>query len=426
MGQVIRCIILSLMVGICVKIYFETLLARRKWRHKWVEYTLLPVLTAGFMMIAFTEIPPYFLQPLRLILLLFVTAQIYFQVKPLQNFILSVLFCGVIWIVELVTVSLIYMLPWQDYLLPGLQEEAAYCILLCLVLLLHRRLKGRAYVLENTKWLRFGYFPIISMAAITAVGMISWNGDESQNRIFLIVTAGFGIMNLLAFYFIWEILVKEAKLRRFVIMQEKTRNQMELYRTMQSSFEQQKRFLHDYKNQLGCVQGLLADGKTEEASSYIAGLVGSLQKSGDYVNTNHPAVNVVLNRKYADALEKKITITMSVNDLSGLTMKEEDIVTLLVNLLDNAMEACEKLDTGRIIRLKMILEDGGLTLSVKNPFAGTLKRKGNIFLTTKEESAGHGIGLLNVNEVIRKCGGTCVVKEEDGWFCFYAVIPAAE
>lgn len=135
---------------------------------------------------------------------------------------------------------------------------------------------------------------------------------------------------------------------------------------------------------------------------------------------------MVLNRKYADALEKKITITMSVNDLSGLTMKEEDIVTLLVNLLDNAMEACEKLDTGRIIRLKMILEDGELTLSVKNPFAGTLKRKGNIFLTTKEESAGHGIGLLNVNEVIRKCGGTCVVKEEDGWFCFYAVIPAAE
>uniref|UniRef100_UPI002A829BC3 ATP-binding protein n=1 Tax=Eisenbergiella porci TaxID=2652274 RepID=UPI002A829BC3 len=119
-------------------------------------------------------------------------------------------------------------------------------------------------------------------------------------------------------------------------------------------------------------------------------------------------------------------ITMSVYDLSGLTMKEEDIVTLLVNLLDNAMEACEKLDTGRIIRLKMILEDGELTLSVKNPFAGTLKRKGNIFLTTKEESAGHGIGLLNVNEVIRKCGGTCVVKEEDGWFCFYAVIPAAE
>ena len=46
------------------KIYFEmTLLARRKWRHKWVEYTLLPVLTAGFMMIAFTEIPPISCSP---------------------------------------------------------------------------------------------------------------------------------------------------------------------------------------------------------------------------------------------------------------------------------------------------------------------------------------------------------------------------
>ncbi|MFR8337737.1 MAG: ATP-binding protein [Eisenbergiella massiliensis] len=331
MGQVIRCIILSLMVGICVKIYFETLLARRKWRHKWVEYTLLPVLTAGFILIAFTEIPPYFLQPLRLILLLFVTAQIYFQVKPLQNFILSVLFCGVIWIVELVTVSLIYMLPWQDYLLPGLQEEAAYCILLCLVLLLHRRLKGRAYVLENTKWLRFGYFPIISMA-ITAVGMISRMG-MSRRTDFSYSTAASN-HEPARLYFIWEILVKEAL--RGLSSCRKTRNQI-LYR-QQSSFEQQKRFLHDYKISWAVSRVCWRTEKRKRPVPILQGLSEAFKKA---ITSRTIRSQRGAEPQVCGCAGKKITITMSVNDLSGLTMKEEEIVTLLVNLLDNAMEACE-------------------------------------------------------------------------------------
>lgn len=48
---------------------------------------------------------------------------------------------------------------------------------------------------------------------------------------------------------------------------------------------------------------------------------------------------------------------MSVNDLSGLTMKEEDIVTLLVNLLDNPWEAVKSWTQAMDYRLKMILED---------------------------------------------------------------------
>ena len=70
------------------------------------------------------------------------------------------------------------------------------------------------------------------------------------------------------------------------------RNQMELYRTMQSSFEQQKRFLHDYKNQLGCVQGLLADGKTEEdvyKRQALAGLPAARASGGGGIL--HPAVS---------------------------------------------------------------------------------------------------------------------------------------
>ena len=110
------------------------------------------------------------------------------------------------------------------------------------------------------------------------------------------------------------------------------------------------------------------------------------------VNTNHAVVNVVLNQKYQSALEKNITMILSVNDLSGLTMGEEDLVTLLVNLLDNAVEACEKLEERRIIRFKMVLEDGELILSVSNPVAEPVIIDGKKIATTKKDGRNHGIG----------------------------------
>ncbi|CCZ63541.1 GHKL domain-containing protein [Hungatella hathewayi] len=160
--------------------------------------------------------------------------------------------------------------------------------------------------------------------------------------------------------------------------------------------------------------------------NYVETLNGNLRESADVVNTNHAVVNVVLNQKYQCALEKNITMILSVNDLSGLTMGEEDLVTLLVNLLDNAVEACEKLEERRIIRFKMVLEDGELILSVSNPVAEPVIIDGKKIATTKKDGRNHGIGLLNVNGVIERLGGTSALRCEDGWFCFSAMIPAAE
>lgn len=117
---------------------------------------------------------------------------------------------------------------------------------------------------------------------------------------------------------------------------------------------------------------------------------------------------------------------ISVNDLSGLTMSEEEIVTLLVNLLDNAIEACEKLEDGRTIQFKMMLEDGQLILSCKNPVKEKVDIEGKRVPSSKKDRFNHGIGLMNIDSVIRKNGGTSIIKCEDGWFYFSAMVPLNE
>lgn len=201
---------------------------------------------------------------------------------------------------------------------------------------------------------------------------------------------------------------------------------MELYYDMQQSYEKQRKYLHDYKNQLTCLQDMLENGQVREARVYLDTLTGRFKKSIDHVNTNHTVVNVILNRKYQEAADKGIAMAVEVNDLSGLGLCTEDIVTLLVNLLDNAIEACERVSGDKVIQFKMISETGEVVLSVRNLVAEPVRIKDNRIVTSKRDKSLHGIGLLNIEEVIGKNNGTSVIKCENGWFSFSAIIPLSE
>lgn len=424
MKIIVRSLILSFLTGISCKLFFETLLSERRRWAKWIEHTEIFIFTAGWMLIAVTPIPPYILQPVRVILILFLITQIYYRTGIVRNLLSAVLFCGIYWLISIMLFSIINILPIEgNRNTYDMMEIFVEIILLCLMMAFRIVFKKSARGIAGLKWEKFGFFPMLVMVILVAVGMMTRNGTAAENYVRFIVIAGLAVLCVSIFYFaIWR-LEKEEELRLLQLGRERAQNQMDMYHNMQKSYEQQRRLLHDYSNQLQCIQEMLARGETAETLKYLSGLTGNLKKSADYVNTNHMAVNVVLNRKYQDALEKGITITMSVNDLSGLTISEEEIVTLLVNLLDNAIEACEKLSGNKVIQFKMVLESEELTLSVRNPVKEPVRIKDNRIVTAKRDKTRHGIGLLNVDSVIKQNGGTSVLKCEDGWFYFAAMIP---
>lgn len=71
----------------------------------------------------------------------------------------------------------------------------------------------------------------------------------------------------------------------------------------------------------------------------------------------------------------------------------------------------------------MILEDSQLILSVRNPVDRHVLIKNNSVVTSKQDPLHHGIGLVNVDTVIRKNNGIHVLQCENGWFSFSAIIP---
>lgn len=420
----IKCLLLSAIMAFNCKLFFETMIPKRKWVHQSIDGTMPLAFIFGFMMIAYMEIPPYIFQPLRVIVIISIVVQIYFQIKILQNVILSVFFCAMYWITNTLILAGLYAFPSAYAGLFDYQEEMADLLFLFLILLFHHFFKKRLNWMTDTKWVRFGFFPIFSMIVIMAIAFLVWEDIQIKRNALVVVVTGFGVINILVFYYISKILEKEAEVQEMQFAQHRTKVQMNMYRSMQIGYDRQRKFLHDYKNQLQCIQGLLAEGKTEETQRYVERLNGALKQNTNSINTNHSVVNVVLNQKYQYASEQGITMVLEIGDLSSLSFAEEDIVTLLVNLLDNAIEACEFIEREKIIQFKMVLEEEQLILSVRNPVAEPIEIREKTVGTTKKNHEAHGIGLLNVNAVIEKYDGTSILQCSDGWFCFSAMIPA--
>lgn len=420
----IKCVILSFLLAVSCNLFFETLLPKRTFRFGWLRHMAVPTFTAGFLLIAFTPIPPFIFQPVRFVLAVMLTALLYFKAGLVRHLAFSLLLCSIYWITSTFIISVAYLLP--PLLYEGFLNTVEYItdsIFLCLIFIFHRRFKNHSDKWLSFSWTFASFFPLLSIIVILSLSMINLRGNTTENRAMFAAVSGFAVINVCYFYFISKTIDKEEEMQQLRLLHERTQNQMALYRDMQKSYDLQRRRLHDYKNQLGCIQGMLEDGQMQNALSYVSALTGTLSQSVSLINTGHEVVNIMLNRKYQEASEKGITITLSVNDLSALTISEEEIVILLGNLLDNAIAACEKLDSGKIIQFKMILENSQLILSVRNPVKEPVLIRENKIVTGRRSGSRHGIGLLNVDSVIQRHEGTIVLKYNNGWFYFSAIIP---
>ena len=100
-----------------------------------------------------------------------------------------------------------------------------------------------------------------------------------------------------------------------------------------------------------------------------------------------------------------------------LPYKSSDLCIVLGNLLDNAMEATEKLENEKDIFVSLLYQKEKLLIKIRNPYTGDLKkdRAGN-YISEKKDRENHGIGLKSVRKVVEKYEGVMEIHTEDQIF----------
>ena len=210
------------------------------------------------------------------------------------------------------------------------------------------------------------------------------------------------------------ILSEEERVKNLLLAEQKESYEREL-EILQDSQKKIRGIYHDMKNHILILRSYMEQGQYEELSDYLGRLQEETGAVAPQVYTGQPAVDSMLHYKISGAKDIPIQVETSIPE--QLKMDDFDITVILGNLLDNAIEACRKLEEEkRRILVSIKLVKNQLLIRMENPYAGTLLRQGGRLLTRKTDEGSHGIGLENVRRIVEKYHGLMETDTEDQVF----------
>lgn len=181
------------------------------------------------------------------------------------------------------------------------------------------------------------------------------------------------------------------------------KNQLKL---MKENEEAIKSYRHDIKNHLTVLNLLIAQNENDKAKKYIKEMCDVKIVDRKYILSGNEIIDNIVNYKLNLAKNEKIEVDTDISVSKDLFLPSYDITVILGNLLDNAIEACKKLDEHeRKIILKINENKSKLTIYIQNNFNRNLKISDEKFITTKNAESEHGYGITNIKKAVKKNKG---------------------
>lgn len=190
--------------------------------------------------------------------------------------------------------------------------------------------------------------------------------------------------------------------------------------------EKHSEFVHNLSHYFKTIGELAREQHSEQILRLVEELNLNLLQNERTIYTNHKVTNAVLSEKAREAEEKNIHFDAYVEPgIQFGRVSDSDLVVMLGNLMDNAIEAAAGcMGEKRKIVLRIFMEKDGRVCVVKVVNYFPQKQKPlfykNGFITSKKEKGLHGFGIKSTRNTAEKYGGYMqwLIEEE----CFFAII----
>lgn len=262
---------------------------------------------------------------------------------------------------------------------------------------------------NNTVWIASVFIPFSS---IVFEMMIIDSDTVSQAKV-LVSMCLVLLLNLTAFY-LYDSLAAgyQQKARAAVVEKER-----ELYYNqcaiMQQTSEELQAFRHDINNQFIAIMELIHNGRLEDVRKQVASLSDTMKTTTLYSTTGNTVVDSIINYKLQNAANDHIEVVTELAIPQEINVEIADIITVLGNLLDNALQAMRSVSEGRRLFLKMQYSCERLILQVANPYRNEVAYENGEIVTSKADKHSHGFGLKNIERVVEKYDGYMEVNHKN-------------
>jgi len=223
---------------------------------------------------------------------------------------------------------------------------------------------------------------------------------------------------------------------------------------VQNIYQTMRAWRHDYHNHIQSIKAMLSMGRQAELSEYLDTLETDLDSIDIAIRTGNVGLDAILSSKVSIARKNNIEVDCTAKVPQDIKISDVHLCAIVGNLLDNAIEACEKIkicgknamdageslengtnDSGsgkqdfpqtggekrRFIRIYIGLFKQQLYISVSNSTCENRRRKISELVTSKLGE--HGFGLRRIDKIAERYSGYVNRKNEPGIFATEVLLP---
>ena len=287
-----------------------------------------------------------------------------------------------------------------------------------LLIIVHKTIPSNTFDLSVTYWklmLLLTLTPLgIVISVVVLQGPYALNGGYADlSCLVLLLISSFSLFGL---FWTIAILSKQQKLEEEQYLWEMNQN---YYKNLEQQQFEIRRLRHDMANHLQTLSSL----PPQEVSGYLSALQQDNAFYGIRTFCENSTINAVLNSKYAQMKALSVDFDCQADVHEKLPYAPTDICALFSNFMDNALEACEKLEPqDRRIRLQIKTGKGLLAIQVQNS-CPKAKIPVPFEKSTKKDAPNHGYGLKSIREIVNRYCGNMEIKQKDDSFNLFLYLP---
>lgn len=417
--------------SICCKIFFDIIMNNKKiTNYNFLNYIIYFIVFAMPGILISNTTSNYLLKALLIILLYIFIALTFYDSKLLTATCCSIILYITIVIMDyfsLLIVMSAFSKTWKliltNYLLYYLTAMISKTLLF-IGLIIYKRIAISSKPLEvisRKNWLILMLLSFTSIICFIALMQLC----ETLIKIpSIVILAAIGLLfsELLVYYFLENTAKYDKHVRENALVKKQLDLEMDSIISLKNSYDMQRKLMHDYKNQITTLCQMLDTKKYDLALSYAKNLSGEVYYCLYHIKTNHDIIDLILNQKDQAAQKKDIILDIRSEDLSSLNLPAENLVIIISNVLDNAIEACQKVKTKKIIKVKLSIENTIFIFSVINPVEEKIEIVNNRAKSTKIDSITHGLGLQIIAAALKQLDGDYNIDCDDNYFQFTAMV----
>lgn len=285
--------------------------------------------------------------------------------------------------------------------------------------------KKEEYHFSRNEWIMILSAFMITLLIGISMYMITVGGKTTE-YIYVAVTLLISCLDAVIFIFLRKMNRTSQIEKERDIMEIQLQRQQDEMQHLQQQYEEISILRHDFRNGIDCLCGMIEQGDCSGALAYAKRFKErKVNTILSQVQCSSTMLNAVVNAKFNDAQSKGIATSLRLvvqipHDL------EFDLSIMLSNLLDNAIEACEKNPSNAQILLTISEEAGYYRIVVRNTIAVSVLKKNQELKTEKANKKLHGWGLRSVTDLVSKRNGLIDFYEKEGMFYVDILLPIEE